>query len=255
MRFALLGSGSRGNALVVEAGRTRILLDCGFGPRETAGRLARLGLAPGDLSGILVTHEHSDHIGSAYRLAARHRLGIWMTHGTRVAAPCPEGVETVITVIDSHQAFRIGDLAIQPFPVPHDAREPVQFAFSDGRFRLGILTDAGCATAHIERVLDGCDALVLECNHDAAMLAAGSYPPPLKRRIAGPWGHLDNEAASQLLAAIETSRLRYVVAAHLSEQNNTPLLARQALARGLGGADDRISVADQTNGLDWRALA
>lgn len=254
MRFASLGSGSRGNALLVEAGTTRVLLDCGFGPREVAFRLGRLGLAAEDLAGILITHEHSDHVAGAFKLAARHRLTIRMTHGT-FSAISPGGAEVPgVELIDSHQPLRIGDLEVHPFPVPHDAREPVQFVFSDGRHRLGVLSDLGSSTPHVERMLSGCDALVLECNHDADMLRKGGYPPHLKRRIAGRYGHLDNNASAALLAALDTSRLQHLIAAHLSQQNNTPGLARAALAGVLGCAGEWIAVADQETGFDWRDL-
>jgi len=254
MRFASLGSGSNGNALLVEADQTRILLDCGFGPRETALRLARLGSAPETLSGILVTHEHSDHIAGAFALAARWRLRLWMSHGTLSACRSAGRHGVSVEVIDSHSPFRVGDLEIQPFPVPHDAREPVQFSFTDGRRRLGVLTDLGCSTPHVERLLHGCDALVLECNHDAAMLKAGDYPAKLKRRIAGRLGHLDNQAAAGLLATLDVSRLQHIVAAHLSRQNNTPALARSALASVLGCSEAWIGVADQDEGFGWREL-
>lgn len=251
MRFASLGSGSRGNALVVEAGRTRLLVDCGFGSRELFRRLARLGLAPDDLDAILVTHEHSDHIGGAASCAARYSLPVFMTHGSRVAAGF-EGV--AVEIFDSHQTFAIGDLEVLPFPVPHDAREPVQFVFSDGCCQLGILTDAGFATPHMTEMLSGCQGLVLECNHDVRMLAEGSYPWPLKQRISGRLGHLDNDAAAALLGALNTASLRHVVAAHLSEQNNTPALARAALAGKLGCSPDWIGVADQRDGFGWRDI-
>ena len=252
MRFASLGSGSGGNALVAEAGATRVMLDCGFAVEETERRLARLGLAPGDLAGILVTHEHGDHVDGAIPLARRHGLGVWMTHGTFRASPrgIPAGVR--ITTVDSHSAFAVGDLEVQPFPVPHDAREPVQYVLSDGARRLGVLTDLGAPTRHVEATLSGCEALVLECNHDPDLLASGPYPGWLKSRIGGPFGHLANAAAAALLAAIDRSRLRHVIAAHLSAQNNRPELARAALAGALGCAPDWIGVADQATGFGWR---
>ncbi len=254
MRFASLGSGSRGNALLVEAGATRLLLDCGFGPREIAARLCSLGLSPEDLSGILVTHEHSDHVAGACKVAVRHRLPIWMTHGTFAALP-QEGREMPrVELIDSHRPFQVCDLEIHPFPVPHDAREPVQFVFSDGEHRLGVATDLGSSTPHVERMLSGCDALVLECNHDVGMLQGGGYPPHLKRRIAGRYGHLDNEAAASLLGALETRGLQHLIAAHLSQQNNTPILAQSALAQVLGCTIDWVGVAGQEVGFGWRAL-
>lgn len=251
MRFASLGSGSKGNALVVEAGRTRVLVDCGFGPRNLAMRLARLGLEPADLDAILVTHEHSDHMGGVAPCARRYDIEVFMTHGTRAAA-MPEGV--AVTSIDSHMPFVVGDLEVRPFPVPHDAREPVQFVFSDGRGVFGLLTDAGRVTPHMVDMLSTCDALMLECNHDADLLAGGAYPATLKRRIAGPFGHLDNASAADLLARIGHRRLKHVVAAHLSQENNRPELARQALASVLGCAPEWIGVAEQDIGCEWRQI-
>jgi phosphoribosyl 1,2-cyclic phosphodiesterase len=155
---------------------------------------------------------------------------------------------------DSHTAFAIGDIEVHPYPVPHDAREPTQFVFSDGARSLGVLTDAGCITPHILAMLTECAGLVLECNHDAEMLARGRYPPPLKRRIAGEYGHLDNQAAAGLLRAIGGAGLAHVVAAHLSEENNTPELARAALADALGCTPDWVGMADQAAGCGWREL-
>jgi phosphoribosyl 1,2-cyclic phosphodiesterase len=256
LRFASLGSGSKGNCMVAEAGGTRVLLDCGLAPRETERRLARLGLAPGDLAGILVTHEHDDHAGQAYAFAAQHRLAVWLTYGTRAAlAESGKAAGEVQThLIEGRAAFALGGIQVQPYTVPHDAREPVQFVLSDGGFRLGVLTDIGASTAHVEATLSGCDALVLECNHDLDLLWSGDYPKWLKERIAGPFGHLDNAAARRLLAALDRSRLKHVVAAHLSQQNNRPLLAQAALAQAMGCGESWISLATQEEGFGWREL-
>jgi len=254
MRFASLGSGSRGNALVVEAGSSRLLLDCGFGARDTERRLARLGLSPDDLSGVLVTHEHSDHIGGVFRLAVRHRLKIWLTRGTLSSLQSVDAAAAQMELIVGDTPFAVDGIDVLPYSVPHDAREPVQFVFSDGHSRLGVLTDAGCATRHIEHCLNGCDALVLECNHDAEMLAAGAYPPSLKARIAGCFGHLDNASAAALLAALDPRPLKHVIAAHLSEKNNRPELARRALADALDCAPEWIGLALQDEGFGWRDL-
>ncbi|MSQ64574.1 MAG: MBL fold metallo-hydrolase [Betaproteobacteria bacterium] len=256
MRFASIGSGSKGNCLVAQAGSTRVLLDCGLSPRETERRLARLGITPADISGILVTHEHDDHAGQAYPFAAQHRIPVWLTHGTQTAlaesGKVPGAVDT--RTIRGRDPFAIGDLEVRPYTVPHDAREPVQFVFSDGAFRLGVLTDIGVSTPHVETTLSGCDALVLECNHDHDMLWAGEYPKWLKERITGPFGHLSNLQAEQLLGAIDRSRLKHVFAAHLSHQNNRPELAREALARAMGCAADWIGLSTQEEGFAWREL-
>ena len=254
MRFASLGSGSEGNGLVVEVGTSRLMIDCGFGVRDTAARLARLGLAPRDLDAIVVTHEHSDHVGGVAAFAAKHAIPVWLTFGTLSVVGERFACMDRVYGFDSHDRFTVGAIEVHPFPVPHDAREPVQFVVTDGTVRLGVLTDIGMSTPAVERALSGCDALVLECNHDAAMLSEGPYPPALKARIAGRFGHLDNAASSALLAALDNSRLRHIVAAHLSKQNNTPAHARTALAQALGCSDDWIGVADQSTGFGWREI-
>ncbi|HSS69128.1 MAG TPA: MBL fold metallo-hydrolase [Casimicrobiaceae bacterium] len=252
MRFTSLGSGSEGNALLVEAGATRILIDCGFGIRDSIARLQRAGVEPETLTAIMITHEHGDHIGGVAALASRFGTAVWLTFGTLTAVADEFADLPSVRSFDSHEVLEIGDIEVRPFPVPHDAREPVQFVCSDGRWRLGVLTDLGTSTAHVEASLSGCDALVLECNHDLDLLAAGDYPPSLKQRIAGRFGHLDNSAAGELLARIDTSRLKHLIAAHLSRENNRPDLARAALARAVHCDPEWIGVADQEQGFEWR---
>jgi len=254
IRFASLGSGSAGNALLVESGTSRLLLDCGFGLRETVARLLRLEVSPADLSGILVTHEHGDHVGGVFRLARKYGLPVWLTHGTWAACrQTDEGLD--LRIIDSHRSLSIGELEVQPFPVPHDAREPVQYVFSAGGCRLGVLTDIGEITPHVCAMLAACDGLVLECNHDAGMLARSTYPASLKRRIAGRYGHLENSAAAALLRRIDCSRLQHVIAAHLSERNNLPELAISAVVEALGCDRDWVGVATPESGFAWRELS
>ncbi|HUW50918.1 MAG TPA: MBL fold metallo-hydrolase [Sulfuricella sp.] len=253
MRFASLGSGSRGNALVVEVGQTRLLLDCGFSTREMVARLSRLELRPEDLAGILITHEHADHIGGVDRFARKYELPVWLTHGTLTNYAQARTLSD-IRLIDGHGAFQAGEIEVQPFPVPHDAREPVQYVFSCGRRRLGVLTDTGNSTPYIESILSGCDALVLECNHDQDMLRDGPYPQTLKQRVAGRLGHLDNGAAARLLASLDNSKLQHLIAAHLSEKNNTPELAQKALSAILNCAPEWVGVADQMTGFCWRQI-
>lgn len=255
MRFACLGSGSQGNGLVVEVENTRLLLDCGFTLKETITRLSRLGLDPGMIDGIVVTHEHDDHIGGVARLARKFSIPVWLTHGTLRNVEKAFAVLPQVNIIDSHQRFAIGAIELEPYPVPHDAHEPTQFVFSDGAVRLGVLTDTGCSTPHIEMVLSRCHALVLECNHDTQMLADSDYPASLKRRVGGRFGHLENAAAAQLLASLDCSLLQHVIAAHLSRTNNTPLLAQTALSGALNCARDWIGTASQSDGFGWRQLA
>jgi phosphoribosyl 1,2-cyclic phosphodiesterase len=254
VRFALLGSGSQGNALLVEAEDTRLLLDCGFSAGETARRLGRLGVTPDELTGILVTHEHDDHVGGVARLARKFGLPVWATPGTlRGLEALFDGLE--VHRIEGYACLCIGSIEVRPFPVPHDAREPAQYVFSDGARRLGVLTDTGSATPHIRRALDACDALVLEANHDPGLLARGNYPEALKQRIGSRFGHLDNAQAAELAAALDCTRLQHMVAAHLSQNNNHPDLARAALAGALGCTPDWIAIAEQESGLDWRQIA
>jgi phosphoribosyl 1,2-cyclic phosphodiesterase len=254
MRFASLGSGSEGNGLLVESGTTRLLVDCGFSLAETVARLARLGVEPESVAAVLVTHEHDDHVGGVARFSRKYNKPVWLTHGTLTAAQASlAGLETV-RVFDCHARFSVEAIEVEPYTVPHDAREPSQFVFGDGKVRLGLLTDAGSLTAHMRAVLGGLDAFVLECNHDPELLRNSSYPERLKQRIGGRFGHLSNDTAAELLTLLDCSRFRHVVAAHLSRKNNRPELARAALARALGCDPSWIGVADQAEGFGWRAL-
>lgn len=252
LRFCSLGSGSRGNATLVEKGGTCVMVDCGLSAREAERRLASVGgKTPDELTAIIVSHEHGDHLRGVARLSQRYGIPVWMTRGTAAAA----GAESAgLQLFDSHSPFDVDDLRVQPYPVPHDAREPCQFTVSDGARRVGLLTDAGSVTPHIESVLDGCDALLLECNHDAAMLARSDYPPSVRERIGGRYGHLSNAEAAGLIRGIDCSRLQHVVAAHLSERNNTAQLARVALGAALECETHWVDVAEQDSGFGWREL-
>jgi phosphoribosyl 1,2-cyclic phosphodiesterase len=253
MRFASLGSGSRGNSTLIQSGSTLLMVDCGFTCQETERRLARLECSAEQLAAILITHEHGDHIRGVPALARKYALPVWLSPGTRLMLP-DDGLPEVHH-FDGQTGLCLGDLAIQPFTVPHDAREPCQFVFADGKHRFGLLTDAGRVTAHIRASLDGCDALMLECNHDPDLLAAGPYSARLKARVGGPLGHLSNAQAAGLLEGIDASRLQHIVAAHLSEKNNHPDLACAALAAALNCTTQWVGVAKQETGLAWRALA
>jgi len=252
MRFASIGSGSRGNGTLIESDDTLVLLDCGFPTVQVEQRMARLGKTPADLSAIVVTHEHGDHIKGVGPLARRYNLPVWMTPGT--ARHQRIGKLPELCLFNSHAVFAIDALELIPYPVPHDASEPAQFVFSNGVRRLGVLTDVGCWTPHIEQQLSGCDALLLECNHDVEMLRQGSYPSSLKHRVGGRQGHLSNVQSAELLGRLDNSKLQHLVAAHLSEENNQPGLARQALAEVLNCDMSWIGIAEQDAGLEWREV-
>ena len=258
MRFCSLGSGSSGNAWGVEArsGTTvsRVLVDCGFSRRELEARLCRVGLNLGDLDAVFVTHEHGDHIGCALTLARSHGLPLWMSRGTWRALAEPALPPGLLGFARDGEPIAVGDLELHPFTVPHDAMEPLQLCCSDGHHRLGVLTDVGSITTHLLGRLQKCDALVLECNHDRALLAQSRYPASLKARIGGPHGHLANDLAARILALCHHTGLQHVVAAHLSEQNNRAALAALALAEACGARPDDIAVADASTGLDWRCV-
>ncbi|MDD5057762.1 MAG: MBL fold metallo-hydrolase [Sideroxydans sp.] len=254
MRFALLGSGSEGNALVVQAGATTLLMDCGFSLSETLLRLERLQLQADQLDGILVTHEHGDHIAGVAKLSRKFDIPVWMTHGT-LRSQKTAFDKLAVSEINPHDIFSIGDIEVQPYLVPHDAAEPVQYVFGNGARKLGVLTDAGHVTPHIEAVLSGCHALVLECNHDAEMLQNGRYPYSLKQRVSGRFGHLSNRQAAAILSRLDNRQLQHIVAAHLSRKNNLEELAVEALSAVLGDAAERIAVATQAQGLVWREIA
>jgi len=254
IRFKSLGSGSTGNATVVQVrgdgAPTHLLVDCGLGIRELDKRLAAAGMLAEQVDAIFITHEHADHIGCAQRLAVRERIPVYMSEGTYAAIGQPDFAGLLRIVADG-QEFEVRGLQVRPFTVPHDAREPLQLSCTDGAVRLGLLTDLGHVSAHVQQELARCATVLLECNHDEAMLQEGPYPGFLKRRVGGGWGHLANSAAAALAQSLlATGALRQVLAAHLSEQNNTPELARAALLAALGSGAE-IHVADGAGGSSW----
>lgn len=258
MRFCSLGSGSAGNATLVEASqgitRTRVLIDAGFSVRELTRRLARAGCPPDEVDALFITHEHGDHIGCALAFAARHRIPLIMSRGTWRAVGSEAFDSRLLRFARDGDALALGDMALHPFAVPHDANEPLQLCLDDGGSRLGVVTDLGSTPDSVSQALGRCDALLLECNHDEEMLRAGPYHPALKKRILGSHGHLSNHAAAELLSRCRHDQLQVVAAAHLSEKNNTPALALAALTPVLGGSRSELRVADPKLGLDWISL-
>jgi phosphoribosyl 1,2-cyclic phosphodiesterase len=247
VRFASLGSGSRGNALLVESGDTLVMIDCGLTRSSLEERFKAVDRDPRDLSGVLITHEHGDHSQGIVPFLRRYSVPVWATPGTAGAI---RGLGSRHG-LNCHRPLTIGSLAIEPFPVPHDAREPCQFAFcAEGR-RLGVLTDTGHITPVIVERLGACDALALECNHDLTMLQSGAYPESVKARVASRYGHLNNDQSAQLLAGIQHSGMQWVVGLHLSERNNSEQRAREVLEGIEGERSWSLHFASQDVASDW----
>lgn len=252
MRFASLGSGSKGNATLVSAGDTLLMVDCGFSVRETERRMAALGVAPAAVDAILVTHEHSDHSAGVARFSRRYKTPVYTSHGTFASGRIEDCHE--LELFNSDQSFNLGKVHVQTVAVPHDAREPCQYRFTYDGLSLGVLTDLGSITAHVLRHYRGCDALLLEFNHDLEMLLNGPYPQSLKQRVSSDWGHLNNQQAAALLQDIGCDQLRYLVVAHISENNNCKTLAAEALSAVYGELDERVIWAEQGDGFAWLDL-
>lgn len=255
MEIAFLGSGSSGNCAAVREGRTVVLLDAGLSPRQTARRLEGQGLSLDDVSAILLTHEHSDHVRGALDLATKRSLPVYATEGTARAASLPGPLFADIRIVRGGDEIRIGDgLFVRVTRTPHDGAESVCYVFADGRGRrIGVATDLGHLSEEVAVALRGCEVIGLEANHDLDLLRDGRYPPHLKRRILSEVGHLSNEDAAAGLFGLVTERTRAVVALHVSRHNNTFALAgrvfREALV-GLG-VSIPISVALHDEATSW----
>lgn len=253
MRFKSLGSGSSGNATLVQVtgpDACTVLIDCGFGLRQLVQRLALSGVVPQQLDAIFITHEHGDHTGCVQALSNQYQIPVWMSAGTAAAAGFVNTTGLLQTASDG-AVIEIKSLQLLPFTVPHDAREPLQLACTNGNAKLGVLTDLGHATAHVLEQLQGCHALILECNHDSGLLDASAYPAFLKSRVGGQYGHLANTQAAGVASAVLHAGLKHVVAAHLSQHNNLPELAKHCLSGALSCRADDIIVATHDTGTPW----
>jgi phosphoribosyl 1,2-cyclic phosphodiesterase len=256
VKFASIGSGSKGNGTLVSYGDALLLVDCGFTVKETEKRLEHLGVCAADLSAVLVTHEHGDHIRGVGALARRYGTPVYATFGSIAAAS--EGRNGLhgceVVEVRPERPFSVGPINCLPVPVPHDAREPCQYVFDVSGCVLGVLTDLGSLTPHVVECYAECDGLLLECNHDPEMLLNGPYPQSLKRRVGGPYGHLSNQQAAALLKQCNVDRLQHLVLSHLSEQNNSQEYAHSAILSVLESGHERIKVANQSDGFDWLEL-
>jgi phosphoribosyl 1,2-cyclic phosphodiesterase len=252
MRVSILASGSGGNACVVESGRTRVLVDAGLSAKELERRLLARGIEPETIRAVFVTHEHNDHSSGALVFSARWESPVFTTAGTAAAIGLDGSLFSPFVRIEAGHESRIGDIGFRAFATPHDANEPVAYAFEVDGTRLVIASDLGRAEEDFMAFLRDATALLLEFNHDEDMLRDGPYTWPLKQRIAGGWGHLSNRQSAEAVRRAAGPRLRRVVATHLSRTNNVPPLALAALRDALERAESAAlaDVADQIAGFE-----
>ncbi len=252
MRFCVLGSGSKGNATLVESGTTSLLIDAGFSGKEITRRLGLINRRPEQLSAILVTHEHGDHISGVGVLSRRYGLPVYANYGTHLAAETRVKKLAKRLEFSTGEQFCVGDMQVHPFRISHDTADPVGFVISDGVSRLAYCTDTGHVTALIRHHINTCHGLILEANHDLQMLMDGPYTMPLKQRVRSNQGHLANGETARFLAGLDSGALRYVVLAHLSETNNLPDLALQRVEAELeqGPVNFQLCVAGQGQPTD-----
>jgi phosphoribosyl 1,2-cyclic phosphodiesterase len=258
---SMLASGSRGNCAIVASASTKILVDAGISCRETFKRMKAIGEDPRSLSAILITHEHCDHIYGLATLAKKLRIPVFMTGATHQAwsraMRDENGVRPQLEKFErfeSGHSFQIGDIAVKPFTIPHDAADPVGFTFRAEGIKVGIATDLGYVPISVRDHLRGSDVLVVESNHDLEMLRVGPYPWSVKQRVMSRVGHLSNVALADFFTNDYDNNASFVVLAHLSEQNNHPEIARREAERALstrGGLFmNRVLLASQTEALE-----
>lgn len=241
VRFAVLGSGSRGNCAVVWSGGTAVLVDCGLPARRVLADLERVGVDAGTVAGIVLTHEHGDHVGGAEAVARKLGVPVWCSDGTRVAVRFRDELE--VRRIVAGDTVVIGALCVEAFRVPHDGAEPLGFVVGAGVHRVGFATDMGSVKLGVVRKLRTCRAILLEFNHDEHMLRFGEYPPSLKERVLSDLGHLSNRQAGELLARLAGSRVEHVVLGHVSHENNRRDLVLGAARAAMEAGDFEVSLA------------
>ena len=242
LRLTVLGSGSRGNALLLEAGGDALLVDAGFSFRDLGHRLAAAGCDPGAIRAIVLTHEHGDHTRGVARAAAAWNVPVYASAGTLAALGGALGADRTVPLPASRRVA-CGAFQLTAYPTAHDAADPVVLVVEDGEGRrIGIACDVGSPTAALGLACRDLDALVLETNHDEVLLRGSGYPPAVRARIAGRGGHLSNSQAAALAAEVAHAGLSVVVLAHLSDRCNTPDLARQAVSQALAGTAFRGAI-------------
>ena len=243
MEFYTLASSSGGNAALVRHGGTAVLLDAGISARRITQALAALGLTPGELEGLLITHEHSDHVSGVATLCKKYGVPVYASRGT--AYFLSERAAGCLRIFEAGDAFSLGNFQVRSFRTSHDAADSVDYRLDCAGGSFGALTDTGVITAEAAALLPGVDILLLESNHDVEMLSSGPYPYPLKQRILGERGHLSNEAAAEFALRCAREGTGDILLAHLSAENNTPELAEYAVGRTLqaAGCALRLGVA------------
>ncbi len=252
MRFASLGSGSKGNATVINSGDACVLIDCGFNRKHTRLRLEELSLELSDLDAILVSHEHSDHAKGVVLVCESINKPFYSTFGTARSANWLG--HPLWRCIESDECFQIGELTVQTVVVPHDSQEPVQFTVSDDQWKVGVLSDLGSLTPHVIAAYQNCHGLLIEANHDLQLLQQGAYPASLKRRVAGDHGHLNNQQAADLLSRLLWDGMQHVLASHISDKNNNLELVKKEFSAVLECDWQDVDAAIQGQSTGWRQL-
>ncbi len=242
MEIALLGSGSQGNSVLVRSADSVLLIDAGLSAKETTARLAKVGVSPSELLGIVLTHEHSDHIRGVGPMARRWGLPVWTNEGTLEAGKASLGALPHWGSVEIGVPFEIGDIWLEPFSIPHDAADPFGLTVESSQgYHVGIATDMGFVTQLVRSRLAGIQGLVLEFNHDLPMLLDGPYPWPIKQRIRGKLGHLNNRDAAGLLGEVASPDLEWVICAHMSQENNEKEIIVHEARGAFAGASSLLS--------------
>jgi len=253
MKFCSLGSGSSGNSYLVSKNKTNILVDCGFSVTELEKRMSKREMKPSEITAIFLTHEHDDHSKGVFAFAEKHDKPIYLTYGT--LKMCQKKIKNSynlkINIISPLDNLELNEFIIYVIPVPHDAREPVQFKFESEKKTLAIITDLGFGNKELINSIQKINALILESNHDDNLIHQSSYPKNLKDRIRSNYGHLSNQNSLQILKKLNLDNLKWLGAAHLSKENNSPELVKDLWEKVF---EDKINIIDPDLGIPWVSI-
>jgi len=253
MKFCSLGSGSSGNSYLVSKNKTNILVDCGFSVTELEKRMSKREMKPSEITAIFLTHEHDDHSKGVFAFAEKHDKPIYLTYGT--LKMCQKKIKNSynlkINIISPLDNLELNEFIIYVIPVPHDAREPVQFKFESEKKTLAIITDLGFGNKELINSIQKINALILESNHDDNLIHQSRYPKNLKERIRSNYGHLSNQNSLQILKKLNLDNLKWLGAAHLSKENNSPELVKDLWEKVF---EDKINIIDPDLGIPWESI-